>query len=410
MDNEVTIRADQLSKKFSKSLKRSMLYGTTELARNLIGRPVKAAKLRPREFWAVDKVDLELKRGQVLGIIGPNGCGKTTLLRLIAGIYPPDHGSVMVRGRVAALISLGVGFHPYLTGLENIFLNGTLLGMSKKEIESKLEQIIEFSELGDFIDTPVSNYSSGMRVRLGFSIAIVTEPDVLLLDEILAVGDRTFKAKSYSKIEKLSEKTTSIFITHNMQMVSRICSEIAVMDKGQFVFKSPKVDEGIEFYQRSQIISQEGVSGAARVELYEFKVGSANNQFSDWIQLHTSESLKVSFTASIFELPGDVVARIMIYDSDLNIVGETLSTQMLFSKVLSAKGEQEVQVEVSFPPIALRAGTYTLSLIFVDLKNNILLKKFHSIASFLVIDDTIAKDSLISRALYYYDSDWKLKL
>jgi lipopolysaccharide transport system ATP-binding protein len=381
-----------------------MFYGATELANNLVGRKPKTNELRPSEFWAVNHVDLEVKRGQVLGIIGHNGCGKTTLLRLIAGIYPPDDGLVWVRGKVAALISLGVGFHPYLTGRENIFLNGTLLGIERAEIEEKLDEIIAFSELEEFINSPVATYSSGMRVRLGFSIAIAIEPDILLLDEILAVGDRTFKAKSYKMIAELSERTASILITHNMQMVSRICSNIIVMERGRFVFKSDNVGEGIEYYQQSQAISEQGVSGKGLIELKEFLISADSNHYSEWVQLHTTDVLRVKFKASMADLTPEVVSRILIYDSDFNIVGETFSSGEMFSD----RQRSDYEVDVLLPSISLRAGSYTLSLEFIDLKLNQAVKKFHAIGSFQIIDDTIAQLSTIPRAAFYYDADWKL--
>lgn len=408
-EDQVLIQADQLSKKFSRNLRRSMIYGAAELGNNLIGRRPKTNRLRPTEFWAVDHVDLEVKRGQVLGIIGHNGCGKTTLLRLIAGIYPPDDGSVRVIGKVAALISLGVGFHPYLTGYENVYLNGALLGMGRAEIDEKIDQIIAFSELEEFIEAPVANYSSGMKVRLGFSIAIATEPDVLLLDEILAVGDRTFKAKSYKMIEQLSERTASILITHNMQMVSRICSDLIVMERGKFIFRTKNIGEGIEFYQQSQLETEGDVSGKASIKLKDFVLSVDSSSHRDWIQVQTFDRLRVKFTIGVGMLESDVVSRLLIYDSDFNIIGEAFSEQMPFPQGSSMEDENGFSVEVEFPPMALRGGTYTLSLEFIDLSRNKSVRGFHSLAILQVIDDTIAKLSAIPRAPFSYDAKWTVK-
>ena len=201
---EVVLSVRNISKIFCKNLKLSMFYGIVDLSKNLLGLKPNANTLRKSEFWAIDNVSFQLRRGQVIGLVGVNGSGKSTLLKLIAGIFPPDKGEIEVKGRVASLISLGAGFHPHMTGRENIYLNDAILGMSHKEIDSKIGSILNFAELGDFIEAPISTYSSGMRVRLGFSIAIAIKPDILLLDEVLAVGDRNFKAKCYREIDKLN--------------------------------------------------------------------------------------------------------------------------------------------------------------------------------------------------------------
>ncbi|MEM7827068.1 MAG: ATP-binding cassette domain-containing protein [Candidatus Aenigmatarchaeota archaeon] len=175
---ETVLSVKNVSKKFCKNLKLNMFYGLVDLSKNLLGLKPNSTQLRKSEFWAVDDVSFDLKRGQILGLIGVNGSGKSTLLKLIAGIFPPDKGEIIVKGRIGSLISLGVGFHPHMSGRENIYLNGAILGMKFKEINSKIQSIIDFAELGDFIDAPVATYSSGMRVRLGFSIAIATKPDI----------------------------------------------------------------------------------------------------------------------------------------------------------------------------------------------------------------------------------------
>lgn len=237
-----------VSKKFCKDLRLIMYYGLKDLARGFIGARLDASTLRPGEFWAVDDVSFSLRRGQVLGIIGANGSGKTTLLRLVAGIYPIDRGEIRVRGRLAALISLGVGFHNHLSGLENIYLNGVILGMGREEIDKNLDRIVEFSELGDFIDAPVSSYSSGMKVRLGFSVAVALDPDVLILDEVLSVGDTGFRDKCYLEIERLARRCAVVFVSHNMQNVARICTDVLVMDKGRKLLETSDVSAGIDAY------------------------------------------------------------------------------------------------------------------------------------------------------------------
>jgi lipopolysaccharide transport system ATP-binding protein len=232
--SETVIKVEGLHKKFCKSLKRSLLYGTMDATKSMFGLPIENVDLRKKEFWALQDINFELKRGETLGLIGQNGSGKTTLLRLLNGIFPPDKGKITINGRIGALIAVGAGFHPHMTGRENIFLNGTILGMSKAEIKRKLDAIINFAEIGDFIDSPVATYSSGMTVRLGFAIAIHCEPDILLVDEILAVGDVSFVGKCYNKINQLQENGTGIIlVTHNTQAILDFCQRGILLNNGK---------------------------------------------------------------------------------------------------------------------------------------------------------------------------------
>ena len=187
MNDNISIKVENISKKYCKSLKRSMLYGVKDIARNTIGLSSHSDKLRKGEFWALDNVSFEAKKGETFGIIGPNGSGKTTLLKLLNGIFWPDKGKISVKGNVGALIEVGAGFHPLLTGRENIYINAAILGMTKEETDKKFDVIVEFADIGDFLDVPVKHYSSGMFVRLGFAVAVHCEPDILLVDEVFAV-------------------------------------------------------------------------------------------------------------------------------------------------------------------------------------------------------------------------------
>ena len=204
MNNDVLICVEGVSKKFCRDLKRSLWYGVKDAVSDVFGREG-STDLRRDEFLAVNDVSFEVRRGECLGLVGRNGAGKTTLLKMLNGLIKPDHGRIEMRGRVGALIALGAGFNPILTGRENIYVNGSVLGLSRKEIDRKLEDIINFAEIGDFIDLPVQSYSSGMQVRLGFAVATAMEPDILLLDEVLAVGDDAFRSKCFDrKSEKFS--------------------------------------------------------------------------------------------------------------------------------------------------------------------------------------------------------------
>jgi lipopolysaccharide transport system ATP-binding protein len=235
MAGEVLISVEGVSKKYCTDLHRSLRYGVQDLVNEVRGRP-RGNSLREKEFWAVRQLDLEVRRGECLGLIGHNGAGKTTLLRMLNGLVKPDTGRIAIRGRVGALIALGAGFNPVLTGRENIYVNAAVLGMRKAEVDARIEEVIDFSELRAFIDTPVRNYSSGMNVRLGFSVAaIMLEPDILFLDEVLAVGDMAFTLKCLNLMRSIMERTACVFVSHNMPLVSSFCTHVHMMHRGQLV-------------------------------------------------------------------------------------------------------------------------------------------------------------------------------
>ncbi|MBD2253472.1 ABC transporter ATP-binding protein [Nostoc parmelioides] len=235
-DTEILISVDNVSKKFCRDLKQSLLYGLQDIAAELSGGNRKSDTLRRKEFWALKDVSFQLKRGEALGLVGSNGAGKSTLLRIISGLIKPDTGRVKVRGRLAPLIALGAGFNPILTGRENIYANMSILGLSTQKIEERFEEVIEFSEIGDAIDSPVQTYSSGMAARLGFACAVHIEPDILLIDEVLAVGDISFRMKCYQKLAKLRESGTAfILVSHNPHVILNVCENSIYLAKGELI-------------------------------------------------------------------------------------------------------------------------------------------------------------------------------
>jgi len=234
MPKDVLISVEHVSKKYCRSLRHSMLYGVCDVARDILGLEGHRHPLRETEFWAIDDVSFDLQRGECLGVIGPNGAGKSTLLKMLNGILLPDKGKITIRGRVGALIELGAGFHPMLTGRENIYVNGAILGVRRKAIERKFDEIVAFAELENFIDSPVKFYSSGMYARLGFAVSAHLNPDVLLIDEVLAVGDVGFRLKCFNHVRSLVQNGSAIIlVTHSQNDIARVCSRGIVLHHGK---------------------------------------------------------------------------------------------------------------------------------------------------------------------------------
>lgn len=247
-EQQWAVKAEGVSKKFGLTLRQSMKYGLRDVAGKLMGRSNHSNILREGEFWAVNNVSFQLCGGEALGIMGVNGSGKTTLLRILNGVYSPDAGKVQIRGRVGALIAAGAGFAPMLSGRENVYVNGALLGLTTKEIDGLMDEIVAFSELGQFIDLPVKNYSSGMYVRLGFAIAALSRPDVLLMDEVLAVGDINFQKKCFDHILQLKRQGTAIIlVSHSVGAIWSVCDRGLFMDHGR-VLLDGSVEDVIRAY------------------------------------------------------------------------------------------------------------------------------------------------------------------
>lgn len=236
--------------------------------------------------WALKDINFEVKQGEVLGIIGKNGAGKSTLLKILSKVTGPTTGSIKAKGRIASLLEVGTGFHPELTGRENIYLNGTILGMTKAEVSRKLDEIVEFAGVARYVDTPVKRYSSGMKVRLGFAVAAHLEPEILIVDEVLAVGDVTFQKKSLGKMEEVSsEGRTVLFVSHNMQMISQLCQNIIVLQDGKIHFEGNTSDGIGEYYRQSVVVNNESKHGGERnrrgsglVRFYDLKITDTKGQ------------------------------------------------------------------------------------------------------------------------------------
>ena len=319
MENNVVIKVDAVSKKFCRSLKYSMWYGCADVLRDSFGIQCNCQKLRRNEFWAVDEVCFEVKKGQRLGIIGFNGSGKTTLLKMLSGILRPDKGNLTVRGRVGALIAVGAGFHPQLTGRENIYINGAILGMHKRQIDRKFDSIVEFADIGDFLDTPVKFYSSGMFVKLGFSVAAHCDPDILLIDEVLAVGDISFQAKCLDRLAELRRNgVTTLLVSHHMPKIGSFCERVLYLSKGKIKLSGQPyiVINAFEqdMHNTDGLIPANGNCcsyrplGGAIIENVEFE-----QRYNGEIKIEYGQSIRLSFDYDLLDKnPSDCAFAVLV--------------------------------------------------------------------------------------------------
>jgi lipopolysaccharide transport system ATP-binding protein len=300
--SETLIKVENVNKKFCRSLKRSLWYGLNDLGSELMGRSKFHETLRRDEFWATRGVSFTVDRGEALGLIGHNGAGKTTLLRMLNGLIKPDAGRIEIRGRMQALIALGAGFNPVLTGRENVYVNASVLGISKSEIDRRFDEIVEFSGLSEFIDMPVQSYSSGMVVRLGFSVAAHLEPDILLVDEVLAVGDLAFRTKCQVRIQELKKTGVAIiFVSHNLHAINHVCSRAIALEKGQVLFDG-EVEKAIDVYRASLIkidSSMENMlrAGTGEIRIHKLEILNALDQPQDEFEMGDCVKLRLHYQA-----------------------------------------------------------------------------------------------------------------
>ena len=255
-EGEVVLSVSGVSKRFCRSLKRSLFYGVRDVAAELTGRRRVADTLRTGEFWALRDVSFKLRRGEALGLVGANGAGKSTLLRILSGLVKPDAGRVEVVGRLAPLIALGAGFNPVLTGRENVYANMAVRGISNAEIGRRFDDVVAFAEVDEAIDAPVQTYSSGMAARLGFACAIHVEPDILLIDEVLSVGDARFRRKCRRRLVELRERGTSfIMVSHNAHSLLNVCETAIYLKQGKLVVGGP-AESVLQRYEDDLYISE----------------------------------------------------------------------------------------------------------------------------------------------------------
>ena len=322
---DVEITLSHVSKKYCKSLRRSMRYGVSDIGRNIFGMSSHSNVLRKEEFWALKDVSFEVRQGEALGLIGANGSGKSTVLKLINGIFWPDIGKVAVRGKVGALIEVGAGFHPMLTGRENVYLNGAILGMTKAEVNEKFDDIVEFAEIGDFLDTPVKHYSSGMFVKLGFAVAVHCDPDVLLVDEVLAVGDISFRRKCFKRLKELRDQNvTWIIVSHDINTIQMNTDRVVLLERGEMAYVGSPEDAISEYLYSLSLKKMPAGSSVACVPTSPDSGHHAGDVEVDRVVLldKNGQEREVFTTGEPFAVRIEFTAKQKIEDPSFNIAFE----------------------------------------------------------------------------------------
>jgi lipopolysaccharide transport system ATP-binding protein len=392
---EALIKVEGLSKKFCRSLKKSMWYGLRDIGSELLGsRHGTDGVLRQDEFWAVKDISFVLKRGDCLGLIGHNGAGKTTLLRMLNGLIKPDQGRIEMRGKVGALIALGAGFNPVLTGRENIYVNAAVLGMNKRHIDGKIDEIIDFAEIREFINAPVQTYSSGMNVRLGFAVAaILIEPDILFLDEVLAVGDIGFVIKCLNTVRRIANKSAVVFVSHNMQQISWFSTRVMVMDHGSVVLDSPNPSEGIDRYY-GLVKHERQISGTGEAEIYSVEL-LVNKHCAESKEPTIPHGAEIGFSIKLHinSNRSGAIMHIYIMDEAMNPVvclpvNNTEGTLNLFPAGM-------LEVTMSMGAVELASGKYSLTVAVMDSETHEALSRVQGLSPFRIISDRVQWGKLV---------------
>lgn len=354
------IQFSNVSKRYNLGLTRTSLPSVvSQWAKQIL----RGSNSSDRKYhWALRDVSFDLEKGQSLALVGPNGAGKSTILKLLAKITNPTSGKAEVNGQLSALIELGAGFHPDLTGRENIFLNGTILGLTYKDIQKRYDEIVAFSEIEEFIDTPVKRYSSGMTVRLGFAVASCIEPDILLVDEVLAVGDASFRQKCIERIKTLLNNGTSlIFVSHDMGLVRSVCERAIYIDHGQ-VQNTGTSGEIIDIYNqvldRQRIEKMNRADGSADdveggVEVTKVEALGADGKPVQ--EIHGDQPLEIRVKYAAYKDIGKANAIILIYRSD-GLMCANMRSHLDGYPMTIEKGEGEYSVKLA--PLQLFGGTY----------------------------------------------------
>ncbi|MFL6227701.1 MAG: ABC transporter ATP-binding protein [Pyrinomonadaceae bacterium] len=369
MSNDAAITVERLGKHYRigarqesyRTLRETMTATATAPFRALRSTFSRAAgnghARRANEIWALKDVSFEVRRGEAVGVIGRNGAGKSTLLKILSRITEPTSGYADIEGRVGSLLEVGTGFHPELSGRENVFLNGAILGMTRSEIARKFDEIVSFAEVEKFIDTPVKHYSSGMYLRLAFSVAAHLEPEILLVDEVLAVGDMAFQKKCLGKMEDVAaEGRTVLFVSHNLGAVKELCQSAVVLKDGVVVFRGPAV-EGVAYYSRDTLASDDGDTVTDRGTRWrELRVGGVAP--GSMPEVAGTEPLRVEARLEVCDTFVEARLKCRVDDA----AGNTLIYNVTNSDELGGGELREglYRVGLEVPPLWLKPGIYTL--------------------------------------------------
>jgi lipopolysaccharide transport system ATP-binding protein len=374
MSSEVLIEAERVSKKFCRSLHRSLWYGVRDVGSTLLPWGQRnydeqtgefdLPTLRRDEFWAVSDVSFQLRRGECLGVIGHNGAGKSTLLKLLNSLIAPDTGRITTRGRVASIIELNAGFNPILTGRENIYNQAALLGFSPRETASKFDSIVDFAEMGEFLDMPVQNYSTGMAMKLGFAVAAHLEPDVLIIDEVLAVGDVAFRFKCLNAIGELMRSAAVVFVSHAMPNIFRVCTEVMVLDHGRPTFHGRNIADGVSAYLSLFKERERSHSGSGEVELVSLRTSGPVGaiEIGETLRIGFGDCLTVTAEFRASQLLTQTRIQFVLWNAEMLPVLDIMSPE-LEGYLVDIPPSGGFTVSAKLPHVVLNGGKYTMSVI-----------------------------------------------
>jgi len=372
------IEVKNISKKYNITREKGGYIALRDVLTNIAKNPLKFAKHKAKaavgkagkeEFWALKDINFTVERGEAIGIIGANGAGKSTLLKILSQITPPTTGEIRMKGRVASLLEVGTGFHPELTGRENIFLNGAIIGMTKKEISAKFNSIVEFSGVGKFIDTPVKRYSSGMYVRLAFAVAAHMEPDILIVDEVLAVGDAEFQKKCLGKMDEVTKTAgrTIIFVSHNMSAMQNLCKRCILLEGGEIKMIG-ETKEVIDEYLNnktnlSNISLEDRVDRRGKEGIKFTDIKLTNNEGSEIIKSGDKLKISLKYKSNFEKEIPDARVIITIVNESLQPVlrFDSYITKQTFTKNINSYGEIICETE----DLNLMEGRYLINIDFL---------------------------------------------
>lgn len=380
------IEVKNMSKKYQIAHQRGGYVALRDVLTNIARRPLRFAKdkvksatgaVTKEEFWALKDVSFSVNAGDVVGIIGRNGAGKSTLLKILTGITPPTTGEAVMRGSVASLLEVGTGFHPELTGRENIFLNGAILGMSRADMAKNFDAIVEFAGIEQFLDTPVKYYSSGMYVRLAFSVAAHLEPDILLVDEVLAVGDAEFQKKCLGKMEEVTRKDgrTILFVSHNMGAIQNLCKKTILLEKGNIKMygETPRV---IDFYlNKGELYSVSEFKVDPDKDAQISKISIVDKNGAPSARLPVSEPFSIKIKYDVMREINEATVSIMVYaNGELLLISSESDT----TAQLAAYKPGSFETVITVPAFLFNTGMYFFDVRFhkpsyalIDHKQNI---------------------------------------